>query len=322
MFSKVSVIIPALNEERHIGQCLGALSEIDRAGLPVEVIVVDNGSTDRTVEIARQAGVRVLERPGIRIAAMRNAGVASSKGDLLAFVDGDCVVKKDWLTSAIKAIKREGAAAVGSFHITPEEAGWIGRTAEALQSTKVGSRINYIPSGNLIATRAAFEKVRGFNEALETSEDVDFCHRLKEAGFKLFIDPAISSVHHGAPKTVSEMFAREMWHGKNTCTVFINDLLKARNRNLILFSGINLVLLLSMLAGAIVFLLAGHPALLLAAAALYLALNLLLAIKDRKKTRYSLVSLFFYDIIYGLARSASIVSWALRSIFSGKAAKQ
>jgi len=307
----VSIIIPALNEAAHMAMCLDAIAGMDRAGLEVEAIVVDNGSTDSTVEIARARGAVVLVKPGVNVSAVRNHGVEHARGDLLAFVDADCTVSKDWLKHALLTFAAESADAVGSCHLIPEESGWIGRIAELVQSRRVGPDVKYIPSGNMLVRRPCFEAIGGFTPSLETSEDVDFCNRLKTQGYKIFLNPEISAVHHGAPMGVREMFRREMWHGKTIVRVFLNDirsgrkLSNIRNRNLIVFSAVNLLLIFGMLLGVYPMLM-GSYALFAACAALYLLLTFAMAMRDWLKVREALPYLFAYIIIYGVARSLSL----------------
>jgi glycosyltransferase involved in cell wall biosynthesis len=136
MFKKLSVIIPALNEEKYIGNCISSLYHIERDDLDMEIILVDNGSTDRTFEIAEKLGAKTYIVKDVRIAGLRNYGVRQSTGDILAFVDADCVVGRDWLIQSIKTMDREEADAVGSHHIVPEDSGWIGRTSELLDKRK------------------------------------------------------------------------------------------------------------------------------------------------------------------------------------------
>ena len=314
MFKSVSIVIPALNEEKNIAKCVRAIAAIDRCSLDIETIVIDNGSTDRTVEIARALGARVLVKSGVNVAEVRNYGVRHSGGELLAFVDADCVVAKDWLREALNTIEKESADAVGSFHVIPAEAGWIGRTAELIQHKKVGNDVRYIPSGNLIVKRSCFEAIGGFKASLETSEDVDLSIRLKDSGCKLFLDPKISSVHLGSPMSIGEMFKREMWHGKAMWPAFIRDirsgkpLRSARNLRLVLYSSINLLLIIGII-GTLYPLYQGQPVPLLVSSVLYLLLNLTVALNDWRRLRKNLLQLFGYCAIYGVARSISVLRW-------------
>ena len=85
---KVSIIIPAFNEERWLPATLRGLRGLEAAASR-EIIVVDNGSTDRTRDLAREAGATVLVVPGVSVGALRNAGVRLATGDVLAFLDAD-----------------------------------------------------------------------------------------------------------------------------------------------------------------------------------------------------------------------------------------
>src|SRR5688572_20828628 len=88
---KFSLILPTYNEERFIRQCLDGIRAQRIAADRVEIVVVDNGSTDRTVAICREYTDRILSHPELRVGAMRNQGARSATGQVLAFVDADCV---------------------------------------------------------------------------------------------------------------------------------------------------------------------------------------------------------------------------------------
>ena len=91
----ISVVIPVYNEEKYIRKCLKALKDGQR--VPDEIIIVDGGSTDHTVKIAKQMGCKVIDNPKKNAACGRNAGILKAKGDIIAFTDGDCIVHSEWL---------------------------------------------------------------------------------------------------------------------------------------------------------------------------------------------------------------------------------
>ncbi|HLZ07865.1 MAG TPA: glycosyltransferase family A protein, partial [Chloroflexota bacterium] len=86
-----SVIVPAHNSARTIGECVMAVLTQSIARDAYELIVVDDGSTDRTVPIARRLGARVMTRSGLGVAAARNAGLRATQSDLVVFLDSDCL---------------------------------------------------------------------------------------------------------------------------------------------------------------------------------------------------------------------------------------
>jgi len=303
----LSVIIPALNEQNYIGECIDALINLELNDTEIEIIVVDNGSEDKTVDIAEKYGVNIFIKKDINISGLRNWGALHSKGDILAFIDADCVVSKGWFINAMKCMADQSADAVGSFHVIPSDAGWIGKTAELIQKKKVGAKVSYIPSGNLLIKRAVFEAVCGFDENLETNEDVELCHRLKKNGYQLFLDPEIKCAHLGYPKDVKEMFKRELWHGKNSWTVFIQDLLKVRNLKVVLYSALNFVLLLAGAYGGYRFLFFAESKVFILSISFYLILNAFVAFLDWQRIRVNYFPVFFYVLIYGTARALSVI---------------
>lgn len=311
----ISIIIPTLNEEKVIGRCLEALTTATREDLALEIIVVDNGSSDKTVAIARTYGVTTLVKKYVRIAGLRNFGVAHSQGDVLGFVDADCLVAKNWLTNAIRCMNDQSADAVGSYYAIPEDASWIGKTIELMQSKKTGAEVTYIPAGNLLVARAAYSALGGFDESLETNEDVDFCHRLKDKGYTLYSDPAIKSVHLGTPQSVKELFRKQVWHGSNTITVFLRDVKKLKNFRIVLYSVANAVLLAGLIAGIYLLILKRRPAWFVTTFALYLALNSAVALLDWKKAGKNFLYIFLYITIYGFARAVSSYKWFFGGLF-------
>ena len=102
----VSIIIPALNAENTIKDCLNSIKQLDYPDLKIEVIVVDNGSDDKTADIAMQFGAKVLYKPDLNVGGLRNAGAKVSSGDILAFTDADCVVEKDWLSQISRSLSQ------------------------------------------------------------------------------------------------------------------------------------------------------------------------------------------------------------------------
>jgi len=319
MFKKLSVIIPALNEEKYIEKCIKAIHELDRINLELEVIVIDNNSNDRTVSIAHECGARVFVKTGMNISALRNYGVSISKGDLIAFIDADCEVSKDWLSQALKTMIEKSADVVGNYYTAPKESGWIGRTSDIIMKENHVKDIKYFPAGNMFLRRSCFEAVGGFDTCLETSEDVDLCHRLRANGYRLRQSPDLCSIHYGTPKNIKSFIKRELWHGKTMVPIFLSDLRSGRklrsvrNLRIVLYSSINLLLMISIMGG-IYPLYLGKPIPVLVSSALYLLLNLTVAVNDWRKVKKNLLQIFGYCVIYGIARSISVLRWLVSGV--------
>jgi len=212
----LSIVIPAKNEEKNIGQVLTQLSHIINKKNNIEIIVVDNGSTDKTLEIASGFNVQIHTLPDVTVASVRNYGAKIAKGDCIAFLDADCIVDRDWLKSMKKYFLDPEVGAFGSTPIAPENGTWVERNWSLVRARRqTASEVDWINSSNLIVKRSAFHEISGFSEDLITCEDVDFCYRLISNKYKIIYDPKIKAIHLGEPKTIKEFIKKEIWRGKN-----------------------------------------------------------------------------------------------------------
>jgi len=209
----ISVIIPALNSEKTLDACLDAISLIDYPKDKLEAILVDNGSTDTTIKIVQKYDVKVFVQPKINISALRNFGAGKAKGDILAFVDSDCLVAVDWLNNALVHFQRKDVGAVGCGYSIPKNATWVERNWYWRYRAGVTAP-KFIPSGNFLIRKELFDKMEGFNPLLQTGEDSEFCLKIRKAGYKLVSDSKIRSVHLGNPRTLSQFLRKEIWYGK------------------------------------------------------------------------------------------------------------
>ena len=125
---EVTVIIPAKNEEACIGNCIESISRNEYPADSYEIIVVDNGSSDSTVSIAKSHGAEVAIKHGVNVSALRNYGASMAKGSILAFVDADCTVASDWLGEAEKYFKRNDVACFGSTPGISDNSTWVQKT--------------------------------------------------------------------------------------------------------------------------------------------------------------------------------------------------
>lgn len=211
---EVSVIIPAFNEEKYIATCLDALlpqvRSLSNTGAHCEVLVVDNGSTDRTREICEQRGVSVVAAPLLRVGAVRNVGAAVARGSLLAFLDADCIPRADWLQQVLLS-QTAGPCLTGCTYALPDNPHWM--EAAWFGTEQAGRRpATHINAGNLVVPTSAFRAVGGFDESLASGEDFELAQRLRPL-MPVISDDRIVVRHLGNPKTLRRFLQREIWHG-------------------------------------------------------------------------------------------------------------
>jgi glycosyltransferase involved in cell wall biosynthesis len=249
-----SIIIPAFNEEKMIGRCLDSIARLDYPKDAFEVIVVDNGSTDQTVEIARSFGGRlaisVLVRPRVYISALRNAGASAAKGRIFAFLDADMLVPPDWLRQAETIFAQANAGVTGGHCSAPADSSWVARSWFGRRHRTTRWQPSYVPSGNLLVSRRNFFKIGGFDDQLQTSEDCDFSSRAKGLGMTLEGFESISVVHLGCPETVRDFFRREIWHGTSATRVFFRNIVRFQNGKAVLFAIYMLACLVGIILGS------------------------------------------------------------------------
>ena len=209
-----SIVIPTFNEEQNINNVLKSILRLNKENFSIEIIIVDNGSIDETVTIARKYTDRVFICPGYTISELRNYGVSRSQGAYIGFVDADCVLCPDWAIIAKKILDKEiNTGIVGSFYATSENPSWVEKLWCAMRkdSTK---KVNFLPAGNCAVRKNEFEKMGGFNSNLQTSEDYDLCLKYKKNGFVVRNVPAMVSQHAGNAKNLIEIFKGELWYGQ------------------------------------------------------------------------------------------------------------
>lgn len=308
----VSVVVPAFNEERVIGSCLEALRMQDFPITRFEVIVIDNGSTDRTLRIVRSyaevLNIRIEVRPGIFVSELRNAGAEIAAGKYLGFIDADCLVAPDWLLNLTARFKSNSEQVLGSRYKIPERSSWMARAWYA--DTLVEGVVSYLPGGSLSITRKDFFSIGGFDASLETNEDYEFCQRARDAGLLVRADPCLAVTHLGTPQTLKEFFRKQRWHGTHVFKVFWRSLPKLRNTKAVLYTLYVLAACCACIAGAAWWLFSHSAVILIAAvgtgAAGPVALGVCRAFSDRRPAlAIHLIILYF---MYGIARVCSLTS--------------
>jgi GT2 family glycosyltransferase len=196
----VTAVVCAYNEERHIGDCLDSLARVKYPDF--EVLVCDDGSTDRTREIAERSGFTVLALPHAGLSAARNTGLARSTGEIVAYLDADAACHPEWPYHLALAFDDPHVVAAGGPNLPFPEAGLVERAvalspggpAEVLISD---TRAEHVPGCNMAFRRAALLGIGGFNPAYTAAgDDVDVCWKLLEQGGQIAFTAAAQVRHH------------------------------------------------------------------------------------------------------------------------------
>jgi glycosyltransferase involved in cell wall biosynthesis len=179
---KLSVIIPAFNEERLLGETLvharAGLAELAARGWATELIVCDNNSTDRTATVAREAGAKVVFEPLNQIGRARNSGAAAASGDWLLFIDADSKASVELFLDVAEEIERGRCVAGGSTVKLEGESLW-GSCGVRVWNC-ISRTLHWLAGSFIFCDANVFRTLGGFSNELFASEELELTKRLKQ----------------------------------------------------------------------------------------------------------------------------------------------
>lgn len=175
--TKLSVVIPAHNEQALIAQCIASVKQAGEAiDLPVEIVVCTNRCTDNTAQIAESMGARVVDEPKANVARVRNTAIAASSGDVIVTLDADSRLSKNYLQQVVKKINKGYIGGAGLMFIDR-----LTLSAVLLGGLLVlpALLLMRFSGGMFWVRRDAMEAINGFDTRFLTGEDLDFWRRLR-----------------------------------------------------------------------------------------------------------------------------------------------
>jgi len=196
---KATVVVAAYNAASTLGECLSSIRELNYPDY--ETIVIDDGSTDSTSEIAGRAGVRAIRVEHHGLAAARNAGVGAASGEVVAFIDADARADRDWLYHLVETIERRDAAAAAGPNFAPApgsaRAAAMAAAPGLPREVRAGDdRLAQLCGCNMAITKAALLKVGGFDPMFVTAgDDVDLSWRLAAVAETFAYAPGAIVIH-------------------------------------------------------------------------------------------------------------------------------
>jgi glycosyltransferase involved in cell wall biosynthesis len=223
-YPDVSVVVPVRDGAATIADCLDSLLALTYPSDRLEVLVVDNASTDSTPAILERYAdrVRLLHEPSRGSSPARNAGIRRARGEVIAFTDADCRVDPSWLTELVPALSGEGVGMAGGPIFATRPCNYIERFGERIHDHERAITVcvpPYVATGNCAAKKSTLQAVGGFDPVFLRSQDADLSFRVWGAGHRLvFAGGAI--VYHRNERTLLGLVREGFQHGLWTVPLF------------------------------------------------------------------------------------------------------
>lgn len=252
-FPFVSVIIPVRDQPDDLLDCLKALENVRYPGDKFEIIMVDDSSREKLEKVVTNPGIKIIRNEKSKgSAACRNIGAEAAKGEILAFLDADCIPGEDWLEELAPFFQYAWAGGVGGYIDGYGDRNPLERYEKTFSSLNMGSRLIiegkgesgfYVPTANLLVGREAFRSAGGFKEGMEVGEDVDFCWRLRECGYTLVYTPT-GRVAHKHRNKLGKMLKRRFEYGTSEALLYRTHRDKKKGFPVSILAGLSFIALM------------------------------------------------------------------------------
>ncbi|MBL7056157.1 glycosyltransferase [Candidatus Woesearchaeota archaeon] len=215
---KISIIVPVLNSEKTIEQCIISLLNQHYPKNKYEIIIVDNGSEDRTLDIIKkfEKKIIILNQPKRGSYKARNKGLKHAKGEIIAFTDSDCIPNRKWIFHIINAFENKNLKVVGGDIKALDTSSVLLRYCNEyshLQKPLLYSNLPSFATANMAVNKKSLKQTIAFNESLERGADTEFCSRIiKNSGEACYEPKAL--VRHVYSNSLVELLKKQYDYGK------------------------------------------------------------------------------------------------------------
>ncbi len=307
--NNLSVVIPVLNEGDNLIKLFESiLNQSLHDDIKIaNIIMVDNGSTDDSVIISKRYCTNVFIKPSYTIANLRNFGANQCHGDILIFIDADCVLADNIFNEIVLLLSDKKIGAVGPDGLIPlGDVTWI-QNIWHLQNTAINNNnstveVTNLSSGFFAIKKDIFYEVGGFDSNLTVGEDSNISMKLRKINYKLIKSNKLLVFNSGYPRNLWQFIKREYWHGDS-----IKHLIMHKNIDMMTFY----LFINCFMWGSLIFLVTSLKPLFIISLNI-LALSIIPFYKAVKKTMHCnlvLLQLSYVYIVYALIRSLALFKY-------------
>lgn len=249
----VSVIIPTYDRGAELAKCLESVLALEYPQDKLEIIIADDASPVPAQVVRGKARI-IRMKANVGPGAARNTAAQAAKGDILAFIDDDCLADRFWLKELVPGFRDPAVAAVGGRVEPASLTGPVERYEKSQSPLTMGDRqrllradgaYTYLATCNLLVRKASFLAIGGFDQSLRVGEDVDLCWRLLAGGALIYYLPWGTIYHHHRSKLGSFLQRRFCYGQSEAC---LSARYPRKRRALHYFPGNGLVTVLAVLA--------------------------------------------------------------------------
>ncbi|MGH3146372.1 MAG: glycosyltransferase [Rubrobacter sp.] len=222
---RASVVVCAYQAEETLQECLRSLMDLSYPDY--EVLVVDDGSTDATAELACAFPVRLLSERRLGISGARNLGLSHASGEVVAYIDADAQADEDWLTYLVVALETPGTAGAGGPNLPPPEDPPVAQCVARAPGGPIhvlldNEHAEHVPGCNMAFWRESLVEIGGFDPVYRAAgDDVDVCWKLQDLGYGIRFHAAAIVWHHPRDR-IMDFWRQQVGYGKAEALVVQN----------------------------------------------------------------------------------------------------